>query len=109
MPTHAAAAESARLLGVLVRSAPRLVLPYTAPVLRALVSKLRAASSGSGAAAAPAAAQPSLKTSSQGGCLGGRLAAFHALGAAWHPTCSCLPPTHPPTPTPHRPPSRGRV
>ena len=60
------AAESARLLGVLIRSAPKLVLPYTAPVLRALVGKLRAAGS-SAAAANAATAQPNMKASSQGG------------------------------------------
>lgn len=59
-------AESARLLGVLIRSAPKLVLPYTAPVLRALVGKLRAASSGAAAAPLAVAPKPSSKSGSQG-------------------------------------------
>lgn len=65
-----ALAESARLLGVLIRSAPKLVLPYTAPVLRALVGKLRAAGSGATSAPLAAAPKPSSKSSSQGGALG---------------------------------------
>jgi hypothetical protein len=36
-------AESARLLGHLINSAPNLVLPYVSPILAALVAKLRAA------------------------------------------------------------------
>lgn len=36
-------AESAFLLGKLIHGAPRLVLPYVAPVLKALVAKLRTA------------------------------------------------------------------
>jgi FKBP12-rapamycin complex-associated protein len=58
--------ESARLLGVLIRSAPKLVLPYTAPVLRALVGKLRAAGS-SAAAANAATAQPNKASSHEEG------------------------------------------
>jgi hypothetical protein len=71
-PIHA---ESARLLGVLIRCAPRLVLPYAAPVLRALVAKLQAAGSGAPPAApAATAAKPSSKSTAQGegagqGCL----------------------------------------
>lgn len=42
--------ESARLLGVLIQSCPRLVLPYVSPILKALVKKLRT----HGVAAAPA-------------------------------------------------------
>lgn len=53
---------------MLIRSAPKLVLPYTAPVLRALVGKLRAAGSSSAAAASAAVAQPNIKAPSQGGC-----------------------------------------
>ena len=60
-------AESARLLGVLIRSAPKLVLPYTAPVLRALISKLRAAGSTAAAAPSTTPAKPSTKSASQGG------------------------------------------
>ena len=45
------AAESAKLLGVLINAAPQLVLPYTAPILKALISKMR--SPGSGTAALP--------------------------------------------------------
>ncbi|KAK3265871.1 hypothetical protein CYMTET_25479 [Cymbomonas tetramitiformis] len=33
--------QSARLLGCLIQSCPRLILPYVAPVLKALVAKLR--------------------------------------------------------------------
>ena len=65
---HPLPAESARLLGVLIRSAPKLVLPYTAPVLRALVGKLRAAGS-SAAATNTSAAQPNIKPPSQGAFL----------------------------------------
>ena len=36
--------ESARLLGILIRSCSRLVLPYVSPILKALMTKLRAAS-----------------------------------------------------------------
>ena len=36
--------DSAKLLGVLIRAAPRLVLPYTSSILKALLSKLRASS-----------------------------------------------------------------
>ncbi|KAI3435635.1 hypothetical protein D9Q98_001694 [Chlorella vulgaris] len=57
--------ESARLLGVLIRSAPKLVLPYTAPVLRALVSKLRAASSAATPPPAATTAKPNSKSASQ--------------------------------------------
>ncbi|KAL4435039.1 hypothetical protein ABPG77_003864 [Micractinium sp. CCAP 211/92] len=57
--------ESARLLGVLIRSAPKLVLPYTAPVLRALVGKLRAASSGAATPQLANAPKPSSKSGSQ--------------------------------------------
>lgn len=71
-------AESARLLGVLIRSAPKLVLPYTAPVLRALVGKLRAAGS-SAAAANTSAAQPNIKPPSQGA-----LAAVGTAAPCWH-------------------------
>ena len=39
-------ADSAKLLGVLIRAAPKLVLPYTPAILRALLAKLRAASGG---------------------------------------------------------------
>ena len=67
-PLYPTPTESARLLGVLIGSAPKLVLPYTAPVLRALVGKLRAASAG--AAATPSATSlpkaPTAKGSSQG-------------------------------------------
>jgi FKBP12-rapamycin complex-associated protein len=35
--------ESARLLGVLIKSAPKLILPYTFAILRTLLTKLRAA------------------------------------------------------------------
>ena len=45
--------ESARLLGVLIHAAPKLVLPYTAPVLKALITKLRAAAAGPAAAIVP--------------------------------------------------------
>ncbi len=38
------AAEGAHLLGCLIHSAPRLVMPYVGPILKALVSKLRCAS-----------------------------------------------------------------
>ena len=37
-------AEGAHLLGCLIHSAPRLVMPYVGPILKALVSKLRSAS-----------------------------------------------------------------
>lgn len=66
---------------MLIRAAPRLVLPYTAPVLRALVSKLRAASSSSAAAAAPATVQASLKSNSQGGWVG--LQEWWGWGLGW--------------------------
>lgn len=36
-------AEGAHLLGCLIHSAPRLVMPYVGPILKALVSKLRSA------------------------------------------------------------------
>jgi hypothetical protein len=36
-------AESAFLLGKLIHGAPRLVLPYVAPIEKALVAKLRSA------------------------------------------------------------------
>lgn len=62
-PTHSyPQAESARLLGVLICSAPKLVLPYTAPVLRALISKLRAASSSTRSSSAAAAASSTTQT-----------------------------------------------
>ena len=60
------AAESALLLGKLIHACPRLVLPYVPPILKALVSKLRAsgpaliagpAPSGVGAAPKGAVAQ----------------------------------------------------
>ena len=38
------AAEGAHLLGCLIHSAPRLVMPYVVPILKALVSKLKSAS-----------------------------------------------------------------
>ena len=38
------AAEGAHLLGCLIHSAPRLIMPYVGPILKALVSKLRSAS-----------------------------------------------------------------
>lgn len=56
-------AESATLLGVLIRSAPRLVLPYTAPILRTLIAKMRAA--GSSASQATAAVQASTAKAAQ--------------------------------------------
>ncbi len=34
-------AESAHLLGRLIKACPRLVLPYVSPILKALVAKLR--------------------------------------------------------------------
>eukprot|EP00887_Chlorella_sp_A99_P006163 scaffold3.g6163.t1 len=45
--------ESVKLLGVLIHAAPKLVLPYTPPILKALVTKLRAASAAPPAVAAP--------------------------------------------------------
>ena len=42
--TCASTAEGAHLLGCLIHSAPRLVMPYVGPILKALVSKLRSAS-----------------------------------------------------------------
>jgi hypothetical protein len=36
---------SASLLGKLIRAAPRLILPYVSPVIKALVVKLRSAAS----------------------------------------------------------------
>ncbi len=74
-------AESAKLLGVLISSAPTLVLPYTAPILKALIAKLRAAG-GQGGAGASAGAGPSGPVAAagpgpsskqllqQGGCIG---------------------------------------
>ncbi len=47
--------ESAYLLGSLIRAAPRLVLPYIAPVLTALVGKLKTNPTGQQAALAPGA------------------------------------------------------
>uniref|UniRef100_A0A7S1SYY6 Serine/threonine-protein kinase TOR n=1 Tax=Tetraselmis chuii TaxID=63592 RepID=A0A7S1SYY6_9CHLO len=41
--------ESARLLGCLIQSAPRLIMPYVSPILKALVAKLKK----SGSAALP--------------------------------------------------------
>lgn len=51
-------ADSAKLLGVLVRAAPKLVLPYNSAILRALLSKLSAASSAATSSPAPGAIVP---------------------------------------------------
>lgn len=52
-------AESAYLLGCLIYSCPRLVMPYIWPILRALVAKLRLASFGIMMPQAPAVLDPS--------------------------------------------------
>lgn len=45
--------ESARLLGILIRSCSRLILPYVSPILKALMTKLRASSEMAGAPPKP--------------------------------------------------------
>ena len=90
-----AAAESARLLGVLIRSAPKLVLPYTAPILRALVGKMRAAAGGGALAAPPSATAPppNAKNTSQGARPAGLPAFIHAAAPSavqWVPALSLL-------------------
>lgn len=47
--------ESALLLGILIRASPRLVLPYIAPILNALVGKLKGGPAGAQTALAPGA------------------------------------------------------
>ena len=64
--------DSAQLLGVLIRAAPKLVLPYTPAILRALLAKLRAASlsnspSGGGGGVAVAGQGGSSSSSTVGG------------------------------------------
>ena len=87
-------AESAKLLGVLIASAPSLVLPYTAPILKALVAKLRAAGQGGAAAGSggvgPLAAGGQVpggkaQQAQQGGCpcCCGPLLLSRGVTAAW--------------------------
>lgn len=51
-------ADSAGLLGALISSSPRLVLPYVPPILRALLSKLRLTTQMISLQVAPAVAMP---------------------------------------------------
>lgn len=56
--------ESARLLGVLIQAAPKLILPYTFAILRTLLTKLRASNGGNGSSVSRSAnAQGGLKIS----------------------------------------------
>lgn len=47
--------ESALLLGILIKASPRLVLPYIAPILTALVGKLKGGPTGAQTTLAPGA------------------------------------------------------